>query len=36
MADPEDCASAGNSNQGLQFGSYPTIRSLGLNLKMQF
>ncbi|HVS97710.1 MAG TPA: SusC/RagA family TonB-linked outer membrane protein [Puia sp.] len=36
MADPEDGASAGNSNQGLQFGSYPTIRSLGLNLKMQF
>ena len=35
MADPEDGASAGNS-QGLQFGSYPTIRSLGLNLKMQF
>jgi len=36
MADPEDGASAGNSNQGLQFGTYPTIRSLGLNLKMQF
>ena len=36
MADPEDGASAGNNNQGLQFGSYPTIRSLGLNLKMQF
>jgi len=35
MADPEDGASAGN-NQGLQFGSYPTVRSLGLNLKMQF
>jgi hypothetical protein len=35
MADPEDGASAGN-NQGLQFGSYPTTRSLGLNLKMQF
>jgi TonB-linked SusC/RagA family outer membrane protein len=36
MADPEDGASAGNSNQGLQFGSYPTVRSLGLNLKLQF
>jgi len=36
MADPEDGASAGNSNSGLQFGSYPTVRSLGLNLKMQF
>ena len=35
MADPEDGASAGN-NQGLQFGAYPTVRSLGLNLKMQF
>lgn len=35
MADPEDGASAGN-NQGLQFGSYPTVRSLGVNLKMQF
>lgn len=35
MADPEDGASAGN-NQGLQFGSYPAVRSLGLNLKLQF
>jgi TonB-linked SusC/RagA family outer membrane protein len=35
MADPEDTGSAGN-NQGLQFGSYPTVRSLGLNLKLQF
>lgn len=35
MADPEDVGSAGN-NQGLQFGSYPTVRSLGLNVKMQF
>ncbi|HEY4108462.1 MAG TPA: SusC/RagA family TonB-linked outer membrane protein [Puia sp.] len=36
MADPEDAASAGNANSGLQFGSYPTVRSVGLNLKMQF
>jgi TonB-linked SusC/RagA family outer membrane protein len=35
MADPEDGASAGN-NQGLQFGPYPTVRSIGLNVKMQF
>jgi hypothetical protein len=35
MADPEDTGNAGN-NQGLQFGSYPTVRSLGLNLKLQF
>jgi len=36
MSDPEDAASAGNSNQGLQFGTYPVVRSLGINLKMQF
>lgn len=36
MSDPEDAASAGNSNQGLQFGTYPIVRSLGLNVKMQF
>jgi TonB-linked SusC/RagA family outer membrane protein len=35
MADPEDGASAGN-NQGFQFGPYPTVRSIGLNVKMQF
>ncbi|MBS1662851.1 MAG: SusC/RagA family TonB-linked outer membrane protein [Bacteroidetes bacterium] len=36
MSDPEDGASAGNSNQGLQFGTYPIVRSLGFNVKLQF
>jgi TonB-linked SusC/RagA family outer membrane protein len=36
MADPENSSSAGNSNSGLEFGAYPTVRSVGLNLKMQF
>jgi TonB-linked SusC/RagA family outer membrane protein len=35
MADPEDNFSAGNV-QGYQSGAYPTVRSLGLNLKLKF
>lgn len=36
MSDPEDGQSAGSFNQGLQFGTYPVVRSLGLNVKLQF
>ncbi|NIK73236.1 TonB-linked SusC/RagA family outer membrane protein [Thermonema lapsum] len=34
-ADPEDGMSAGNI-QGYQVGSYPTVRNIGFNLKVQF
>jgi TonB-linked SusC/RagA family outer membrane protein len=35
MADPEDNFSAGNV-QGYQSGAYPTVRTMGLNLKLKF
>ncbi len=35
MADPEETTSAGNL-QGYQSGAYPTVRSLGLNVKLKF
>jgi len=34
-ADPEDGLSSGNL-QGYQVGSYPTARTMGLNLKVRF
>jgi TonB-linked SusC/RagA family outer membrane protein len=34
-ADPEDGLSSGNL-QGIQEGSYPTVRTISLNLKLQF
>lgn len=35
MADPEETTSAGNL-QGYQSGAYPTVRSVGLNVKLKF
>jgi TonB-linked SusC/RagA family outer membrane protein len=35
MADPEENLSAGNL-QGYQSGAYPTVRTLGLNVKLKF
>ena len=35
-ADPEDMASSGNIGQGYQGGSYPAVRTLGLNLRIGF
>ena len=35
MSDPEETISAGNL-QGYQSGGYPTVRSLGLNVKVKF
>lgn len=35
MADPEDNLGAGNF-QGYQSGAYPTLRTLGLNVKLKF
>ena len=34
-ADPEDASSSGNI-QGYQVGSYPTYRTIGLNLRFKF
>ncbi len=34
-ADPEDTISSGNA-QGYQGGSYPTVRNIGLNIKLKF
>ena len=33
-ADPEDVASSGNIGQGYQGGSYPAVRTLGINLRV--
>jgi TonB-linked SusC/RagA family outer membrane protein len=33
-SDPEDFASSGNQGLGLQVGSYPAVRSLGVNLRL--
>jgi TonB-linked SusC/RagA family outer membrane protein len=33
-ADPEDFTSSGNQGLGLQVGSYPAVRTLGLNLRL--
>ncbi|HTI09332.1 MAG TPA: hypothetical protein VL832_12275, partial [Puia sp.] len=35
MADPEENISAGNL-QGYQSGAYPTVRTIGLNVKLKF
>ncbi len=35
-ADPEEVASSGNLGQGFQGGSYPAVRSLGVNLRVRF
>jgi hypothetical protein len=34
-SDPEENLSSGNL-QGVQSGAYPTTRSMGINLKLQF
>jgi hypothetical protein len=34
-ADPEDGISSGNV-QGYQGGSYPSVRTMGVNLKLKF
>ncbi|MGI4761917.1 MAG: SusC/RagA family TonB-linked outer membrane protein [Janthinobacterium lividum] len=35
-ADPEDVASSGNIGQGYQGGSYPAVRTLGVNVRVSF
>ena len=35
-ADPEDFASSGNAGQGYQVGSYPSVRTIGANLRLSF
>ncbi|MGI4822073.1 MAG: SusC/RagA family TonB-linked outer membrane protein [Janthinobacterium lividum] len=35
-ADPEDVSSSGNLGQGFQGGAYPTMRTLGANLRLRF
>ena len=35
-ADPEDIASSGNLGQGFQGGAYPSMRTLGANLRLRF
>jgi TonB-linked SusC/RagA family outer membrane protein len=35
-ADPEDISSSGNLGQGFQGGAYPTMRTLGANLRLRF
>ena len=35
-ADPEDIASSGNLGQGFQGGAYPTMRTVGANLRLRF
>lgn len=35
-ADPEDFASSGNAGQGYQVGSYPSVRTVGANLRLSF
>ena len=35
-ADPEDIASSGNLGQGFQGGAYPTMRTIGANLRLRF
>ena len=35
-ADPEEVASSGNIGQGYQGGSYPAVRTLGVNVRLGF
>lgn len=35
-ADPEDAASSGNYGQGYSTGAYPTVRTLGANIRLSF
>ena len=35
-ADPEDFISSGNAGQGYQVGSYPSVRTVGANLRLSF
>lgn len=35
-ADPEELASSGNIGQGFQGGSYPAVRTLGVNVRLGF
>ena len=35
-SDPEDGLGAGNLAQGYQSGSYPSVRTIGANLRLSF